>query len=148
NVTGATPISTKGFTIVVVTVPTLTDIIGNVVPEYLLKINLENTIDTGCAVVPDPTQPVPGVILIDGLCFNKTTNIWIPAGVHKFVGWPYRGYAFGGWTFDSGIYFSDSTIDFDVERVLEVGATFFRSKRVSFRTHPGGLPLIVDHNAI
>src|SRR5439155_5611611 len=72
---GNTP---AGFSVVVTADASLTAIIGNVSPEYLVVIKLENTINVGCTTLPNPLQPIPGVVLIDNVCYNTSASVWLP----------------------------------------------------------------------
>lgn len=103
--------------------------------------------DSGC-VVPGPSSPGeyrPGIVLLNGRCYDGDTVVWLPPGELVLEAYPYPGFAFTGW----GIGGSSLTGQLQILQLstpLDIVANFQPARRVRFLTDPPGLKLIVDQS--
>ncbi len=104
-----------------------------------------NPPEEGC-IVPGPEAPGelrPGVVFVDQRCLWRSTRLWLQEGPHVLNAFPYPGFAFTGWSVSTagGSAFLRTL---EVKSPLDVTANFRPGKRVSFKTDPPGLTLLID----
>lgn len=126
------------------------------VSAYLLTVTVEYDVffqlyDPGgpapaACPPPGPLAPDdlrPGVVCVDGTCLCQSTHLWLQEGTHALNAFPYPGFAFTGWTISTGG--TDAFLRaLAVKNPLEVVARFQPAKRVTFRTEPPGLMVLLD----
>jgi len=103
------------------------------------------TAEQGC-VLPGPEPPGagrPGVVLVGQRCLWRSTPLWLEEGEHTLNAFPYPGFAFTGWTVSPGGA-SAFLRTLRVTSPLDVTANFRPAKRISFKTEPPGLTLLID----
>jgi uncharacterized protein (TIGR03437 family) len=101
--------------------------------------------EDGC-VLPGPEPPGagrPGVVLVGQRCLWRSTRLWLQEGRHVLNAFPYPGFAFTGWSVSTGGT-SAFLRTLDVTSPLDVSANFRPAKRISFKTEPPGLMLLID----
>ena len=146
-----------GSTVLTVTAnPSVTSLIASFTLEYRVILNLFNGANTGypqyCqpsgtnAIPPPPPDQVrPGVVTIDGSPYWNSAILYLPAGTHVLNAFPYPGFAFTGW-----IYNSASATPFltsvDIESPSQLVPQFTTAKLVRFLTNPMGLQVLVDRS--
>ena len=92
-------------------------------------------------VAPDEARP--GVVFIDDICLWRSAHLWLEAGPHVINAFPYPGFAFVGWTLSTGgsnAFLRTLTL----AGPLIVTANFRPAKRITFRTEPPGLTVLLD----
>jgi len=101
--------------------------------------------EEGC-VLPGPEPPGPGrpgVVLVGERCLWRSTRLWLPQGQYALNAFPYPGFAFTGWSVPTGGG-SAFLRTLEVNSPLDVTANFRPAKRISFKTEPPGLTLLID----
>jgi uncharacterized protein (TIGR03437 family) len=133
--------------------PTLTSIVGQVTTAYRVTIkfysDLPNTLSGGCAAPGNPAQDVThyGIVVVNGVCFNGTADVFLPAGSVNLNAFPYPGYVFAGW-FTPGSPANSYLGTVNITYAMTIAANFQPAKRVVFRANPPGLSIYVDHTLI
>jgi len=105
----------------------------------------------GSPVSSGSTQPSGwGLIYVNGTCYSDTVTIvpYLPAGLITLNAFPFPGYGFVGFEYggnppDPYLFQYNLTVPGS-----SIAAIFSPAKRVSFRTNPLGLQVIVDHTTI
>jgi uncharacterized protein (TIGR03437 family) len=140
---------TGGTAVITVTAdPSLTSLVANATAQYLVEINfgsVTNTTSGTCASAPNVqqgTEQVQGFILLDGTCYDATTNLYLAAGSHQLSATPYPGWVFYAFLVGSTQLAGGATPD--IESPTTITPMFSVAKRVNFITNPPGLNIIVD----
>ena len=133
--------------------PTLTSLIGQIATTYRVTIkfynDLPNTLVANCAAPGNPVQDVTryGIVYVNGVCYNGTVDVFLPAGVVTVDAFPFPGYVFAGWYvpgYPTNSYLGQVNITY----AMTIAANFQPAKRVFFRSNPPGLSVYVDHTLI
>lgn len=119
-----------------------------VAAEYDVFIQLYDPGGDAPAVCPPPGPRAPddlrpGVVCVDGVCLCQSAHLWLEEGPHALNAFPYPGFAFTGWMISTGGT-SAFLRELVVTSPLEVTPRFAPAKRVSFRTEPPGLTVLLD----
>ena len=136
--------------------PAVTSIIANFTVEYRLILNLFNGSDPGIAQFcqptstsaippPPPDQVRPGVVIIDEVPYWNSAILYLPGGSHTLNAFPYPGFAFTGWGYNSASATPFLTT-IDLEGPSQLIPYFVPAKRVRFLTSPMGLKVLVDRS--
>jgi uncharacterized protein (TIGR03437 family) len=136
--------------------PAVTSIIANFTLEYRLILNLFNGSNNGnsqfcqptstSAIPPPPPDQVrPGVVIIDEVPYWNSAILYLPGGSHTLNAFPYPGFAFTGWGYNSASSTPFLTT-LNLEGPSQLIPYFVPAKRIRFLTNPMGLKVVVDRS--
>jgi uncharacterized protein (TIGR03437 family) len=83
------------------------------------------------------------LIYVDGTCYWNSVALWLKEGEHVLNAYPYPGFAFLGWV-GGQTQFEQQFRKIGVIAPMVIVPRFTPAKRVSFRTEPRGLRVVVD----
>jgi uncharacterized protein (TIGR03437 family) len=112
-----------------------------------------NTNCTGAPGNPTPTDGGAGpfgwgLVYVNGACYSDSETQFIPSGPVTLNAFPFPGYGFVGFEYGGNgpnPYLYNYNL---VQPGSAIVAVFSPAKRVSFRSNPLGLQVIVDHTTI
>jgi uncharacterized protein (TIGR03437 family) len=131
--------------------PSLTSLLGNVTLEYQVTVTFYDS--PGPATCNGAPGDAPtdgwryGIVFVDNVCVTTTTALYLTPGPHTLNAFAFPGFAFVNWYID-GNSTNAAFYSYNVTHAVTVIPNFQPAKRVSFRTNPPGLNLIVDHATI
>jgi uncharacterized protein (TIGR03437 family) len=137
---------------VVTASPSITEVIGQVVVEYKVRIQLFGSApgDSDCLNSPGSSSGDSlraGVVYIDGICIGDSRDMFLTAGPHRLNAFPFPGFVFTGWSWN-GQQRDAYLTEIDVQGSVQIIPQFMPAKRVRFSSNPGGLKIIVDGTVI
>ncbi len=145
-------LSVNGASVISVTAnPTLTSIIGNIAVAY--KVNIVFYDSPGIATCNGAPGDAPtsgwyyGIVYAGGACITTNTSIFLPAGTLALNAFAFPGFVFVNW-YINGNAPTSAFYTYNLTGPVTITPNFQPAKRVSFRTNPPNLNLIVDHEAI
>jgi uncharacterized protein (TIGR03437 family) len=148
--TGA--LSQNGASIISITAsPSLTSMIGNVTLEYEVTVTFYDS--PGAATCNGAPGDAPtdgwryGIVFVDNVCVTTSTALYLTPGNHTFNAFAFPGFSFVNWYIDGNAP-NGAFLSYNVTHAVTVVPNFQPAKRVSFRTNPPNLNLIVDHTLI
>jgi len=142
--------------------PGLTSLIGTV--SELMELTMtfppgtgSGETNTNCSGAPNsplPPNGVPpgpygwGLVYVNSVCYSDSTTVYVAQGLVNLNAFPFPGYAFVGFQYGGNppnpyLYQYNLT-----QPGAAIVAVFSPAKRVSFRTSPLGLQVIVDRTTI
>ena len=134
--------------------PLLTSLIAQVNTTYRVHIQYFNSPGPGsCSGAPaDPTANNRyGIVYIESTCVSTSADFWMPAGNIKLSAYPFTGYLFTGWMVNGNALPNSflntyyGLLGYNLTGPVNLIPVFMPAKRVSFRTNPPGLTVLVDH---
>jgi uncharacterized protein (TIGR03437 family) len=84
---------------------------------------------------------------VDNQCISTSTTVWLTAGPHILNAFAFPGFTFVSW-YINGNAPNAAFYSYNVIGPVTIVPNFQPAKRVSFRTNPPNLNLIVDHASI
>jgi len=141
---GSTPLLT------IVVDPTLSQIFGQLTTEVLLTVSFTGFTDPSLpcsqnAIANDPRQ---GVVLVGSACFSSPSSVWMVTGPQTLSAAPFPGYIFTNWVINGNVFSAQTLSAYPLTGPINVMAIFVKAKRVSIRSNPLGLSLVVDHQVV
>jgi uncharacterized protein (TIGR03437 family) len=140
--------------------PGLTSVIGTVTEAVQLAMTYPSgtgsgATNTNCSGAPGTPTPVNGgatpsgwgLVYINGTCFSDSTTAFLPIGLVNLNAYPFPGYGFVGFEY-GGNPPDPFLFQYNLTEPIAIVPVFSPAKRVSFRTSPLGLQVIVDHTTI
>ena len=141
---GAAPSSITDL--VLVADPTITSVVMNTAVTYRVRLRFSSyplLVPGNCSTSSTPQDaPRSGLVIASGICFGSDGDFFA-SGAVPVLAYPFPGWNFGGWSTNGGPPVSYSgTVT--VAGPITLAAQFILAKRVSFRTFPPGLNLLID----
>ena len=128
--------------------PSLTAVVLNVTVTYRVRLRFSSfpaLIPGNCSTNATPQDASrAGLVIVNGVCYGSDyDNLFAPAGALAVLAYPFPGWVFGGWATNGGppVGYSGTV---NVPGPITLAAQFILAKRVSFRTTPAGLNLLID----
>ena len=87
--------------------------------------------------------PRSGLILVGATCYGSDADFFAGAGPLAVLAYPFPGWVFGGWSTNGAPPVGTSST-VGILGPTTLVAQFILAKRVSFRTEPAGLNLLID----
>jgi len=127
--------------------PAITSVIMSTSVTYRVRLRFSNspvTIPGNCSAGTTPQDALrPGLVFVNNVCFGSDGDVFSGAGPMAVLAYPFPGWAFTGWATNGGPPISYSG-NLTLAGPVTLVAQFVQAKRVSFRTDPAGLNLLID----
>lgn len=95
------------------------------------------------------TSPAPGVLFVNGVCTATSTALWAAAdSTITLNAQPARGFVFEGWTTNGGPPPDNAARTYVVRGPAVLSPRFAPAKRVTIRTEPSGMQVMIDRTVI
>ena len=140
--------SPTGITdLVVVADPSITSIVMNTAISYKVQLRFSSfpvTPPGQCSTNTTPQDTVrSGLVIANSTCYGSDADFFASAGALSVIAYPFPGFVFGGWAANGGpaIGYAGSV---NIAGPTSLVAQFVQAKRISFRTEPAGLNLLID----
>ena len=127
--------------------PTISAITMTLTKQVRLQVQFSSypytTFDCSPTAVPQPYDYIrPGVVVVNGTCLGSDAVLWVGVGPVSVAAYPYAGFVFVGWLNAGAGQNAIGTIT--INGPTTVVARFALASRVTFRTKPLGLSVLVD----
>jgi uncharacterized protein (TIGR03437 family) len=134
--------------------PAITTLTAQLTIAYEIDLHLggatasTNTATCGAPGAIPAGVSAPGVVYIGGTCYWSSAVVFQAAGsLITLNAYPYPGYVFTGWAFNSGAPTAFLT-QFTLNGPTSITPFFEQGELVSFLTSPLGLQLLIDHTPV
>ena len=97
---------------------------------------------------PNPYRTGPGVVIVNGVCYERSAQIWVPRGQLTGQAIPFEGYVFRGWSMDVGPVNPASFAAITITGPMVLHPRFEPAKRVRVYTNPYELRLRIDNTEV
>ena len=149
SLTGQSSLGAQSTLFSIVVGPTLSQVLGQVSREVILRVYFTDYNDPSlaCSAAPVSNDPRPGVLLIGSACFSSSATTWVSPGNLNLTAAPFPGFIFDHWVINGNI-FTDASLNYSMVLPSSITGVFIRAKRVRIRSNPLGLSILVDHQLV
>ena len=130
--------------------PGLSQIIGQVTWEVEVAVSFEGFTDPSLPCSPNPVSPDPreGAVVVNGTCYTSPGTFWMVPGPIDLEAAALPGNLFSGWMINGNPLFGQKISQYQIVIPTNIEAVFVKAKRLSIRSNPLGLDLLVDHRTV